>query len=217
MAMGGPPTNIKNMHSVKIDNLSSRIDKFELKDKFAKYGEVGDVFIPRDDTGQPRSYGFVRFLNRQEAEEAADRMDGKEFGGENIKCQLAAVEKTMVRGGPGDRPRGRSGDRGGRGRGGRSADRRGGSRRRGGDSRGDGRRYRSRSGRGKCDRRGGDRRNGGRERSRGGGRDRSRRKPAAKRGRRDDDSHYSGSSYTDDYDYSSEEESAPKKRKGKRR
>lgn len=100
--MGGPPPNVRDMFSVKIDNLSTKTDKFELRDAFAKFGTVGDVFIPWDEQRQPRSYGFVRFLERRHAEDAVAAMDGRDFGGSEIRCQLAASEKPLnlpIRGG----------------------------------------------------------------------------------------------------------------------
>eukprot|EP00418_Pyrodinium_bahamense_P009890 CAMPEP_0179107200 /NCGR_PEP_ID=MMETSP0796-20121207/49882_1 /TAXON_ID=73915 /ORGANISM="Pyrodinium bahamense, Strain pbaha01" /LENGTH=183 /DNA_ID=CAMNT_0020805253 /DNA_START=34 /DNA_END=586 /DNA_ORIENTATION=+ len=102
MSMGGPPPNVRDMFSVKIDNLSTKTDKFELRDAFAKFGTVGDVFIPWDEQRQPRSYGFVRFLERRHAEDAVAAMDGRDFGGSEIRCQLAASEKPLnlpIRGG----------------------------------------------------------------------------------------------------------------------
>mmetsp|Transcript_119895 Transcript_119895/g.238709 ORF Transcript_119895/g.238709 Transcript_119895/m.238709 type:complete len:170 (-) Transcript_119895:161-670(-) len=95
MFSGGPPPNVTEMFSVKIDNLSPRTDKFELKEEFSKFGTVGDVFIPWDESRQPRSYGFVRFLDRHDAEEAVNSMDGKEFAGNELRCQMASSEKPM--------------------------------------------------------------------------------------------------------------------------
>ena len=47
-----------------------------------RYGEVGDVYIPRDHhTGDPRGFAFVRFKNRDDAEEAMKQEDDKVSGG----------------------------------------------------------------------------------------------------------------------------------------
>ena len=53
-----------------------------LRDLFSKYGDVGDVYIPRDyQTRQPRGFAFVRFANRSEGEEAQKELDGTTLDG----------------------------------------------------------------------------------------------------------------------------------------
>lgn len=51
----GPPA-IEGMYSLKVDNLTYRTSPDTLKKCFEKYGDVGDVYIPRD------RYDF-RFVN----------------------------------------------------------------------------------------------------------------------------------------------------------
>jgi len=48
---GRPPPNIDGMVSLKIDNLSYRTDIETLRRKFSKYGEIGDVYVPKDKYG----------------------------------------------------------------------------------------------------------------------------------------------------------------------
>ena len=45
---GRPPPNVSGMISLKIDNLSYRTDTETLRRKFGKYGDIGDVYIPKD-------------------------------------------------------------------------------------------------------------------------------------------------------------------------
>ena len=45
---GRAPPDINGMVSLKIDNLSYRTDTETLRRKFSKYGEIGDVYIPKD-------------------------------------------------------------------------------------------------------------------------------------------------------------------------
>ncbi len=42
----GPP-DIGGMVSLKVDNITFRTTVEDLKDKFSKYGSIGDVYIPR--------------------------------------------------------------------------------------------------------------------------------------------------------------------------
>ena len=50
------------MHSLKVDNLGYDVEARELKDDFSKYGEIGDVYVPKDpDRGYvSKGYAFVR-------------------------------------------------------------------------------------------------------------------------------------------------------------
>eukprot|EP00933_Yihiella_yeosuensis_P058864 TRINITY_DN59621_c0_g1_i1.p1 TRINITY_DN59621_c0_g1~~TRINITY_DN59621_c0_g1_i1.p1 ORF type:complete len:151 (+),score=20.28 TRINITY_DN59621_c0_g1_i1:126-578(+) len=127
--------DVNHLVSVKVDGVSCTQEevigvKEELREKFGKYGEVGDVYIPRSG-----NFAFVRFVEKRDAEEAVDRMDGKEFMGHDIRCSLSEQKKKAAEEYP---------DRGRGGRGGRN--RRSRSRRRRDDSQSD---SRSRRGRGR--------------------------------------------------------------------
>lgn len=56
--------SIKRMISLKVDNLPYRATADSLNEVFAKYGEIGDVYIPRDyETAESRGFAFVRFYD----------------------------------------------------------------------------------------------------------------------------------------------------------
>lgn len=45
---------------------------------FKRYGDVGDIYIPRDrNSSESRGFAFVRFYEERDAEDAMDAMDGK--------------------------------------------------------------------------------------------------------------------------------------------
>ena len=46
-----PPPDIGGMTSLKIDNLSYRTDAESLRRTFSKFGDIGDVYIPKDKHG----------------------------------------------------------------------------------------------------------------------------------------------------------------------
>lgn len=78
------------MTSLKVDNLSYRITPDELRPMFEKYGEVGDIYIPRDRfSKESRGFAFVRFFDRRDADDAMDRMDGYVLDGREMRVQLA--------------------------------------------------------------------------------------------------------------------------------
>ncbi|CAE7949089.1 SRSF2 [Symbiodinium sp. KB8] len=81
--------DVNHLHSVKIDNITCTQDevisvKEELREKFSKFGEIGDVYIPRD-----RNFAFVRYLEKRDAEDAVDAMDGKDIMGQEISVSLS--------------------------------------------------------------------------------------------------------------------------------
>ena len=46
--------------------------------------------MPRDfGTGEPRGFAFVRFLDKRDAEDAMDAMEGKLIDGREIRIQFA--------------------------------------------------------------------------------------------------------------------------------
>merc|ERR1719444_756225 len=106
MARGAVP-DVKNLISVKVDGIIadqvSVIDvKEELREKFGKFGEIGDVYIPRD-----RNFAFVRFVSKTDAEDAIEGMDGKSIGGVEVSVSMSMQAKRM----PQDFARDRYGDR----------------------------------------------------------------------------------------------------------
>ena len=103
---GRRPPNIHGMVSLKVDNLSYRITPEELKPIFERYGEVGDVYIPRDRfTKESRGFAFVRYLERRDAEDAMDKMDGYVLDGREMRVQTARYGR------PSEPPHIRYGDR----------------------------------------------------------------------------------------------------------
>ncbi|HUK53383.1 MAG TPA: hypothetical protein VL099_08855, partial [Candidatus Binatia bacterium] len=84
--------------------------------------QVSRVFIAKDrDTGRARGFAFVEMPNDEEAAKAISGLDGKEFGGRNLKVNEARPRAERGGGGGGGGGYGgRGGGGGGRGRGGYS-------------------------------------------------------------------------------------------------
>ena len=84
------PPNIEGMISLKVDNLSYKITAEDLLPMFEKFGEVGDIYIPRDRyTKDSRGFAFVRFFDHRDAEDAMDKMDGYMLEGREMRVQTA--------------------------------------------------------------------------------------------------------------------------------
>jgi len=90
MSYGRRPPNTEGMISLKVDNLTYRTTGDMLKRVFEKYGEVGDVYIPRDPYKQEsRGFAFVRYYDDRDAEDAIDAMDGSVLDGRELRVQYA--------------------------------------------------------------------------------------------------------------------------------
>ncbi|KAI0988601.1 hypothetical protein GJ496_003211 [Pomphorhynchus laevis] len=84
------PADTDRMVSLKVDNLTYRTRKEDLKRSFERYGDIGDVYIPRDPYSKDSlGYAFVRFYDRRDAIDALDAMDGSLVDGRPIRVQLA--------------------------------------------------------------------------------------------------------------------------------
>lgn len=90
-----PPPNIDGMVTLKVDNIPSRVSKESLEDLFKKYGDVGDVYIPRfHNSYDARGFAFIRYLNRADAEDAQRALDGENFEGRILRIQEAKEKRA---------------------------------------------------------------------------------------------------------------------------
>jgi RNA recognition motif-containing protein len=49
----------------------------DMRYKFEKFGKLKDVYLPRDPgTSRPRGFGFVTFIDKRDAQDAVDDLDG---------------------------------------------------------------------------------------------------------------------------------------------
>ncbi|KAG5450913.1 Serine/arginine-rich splicing factor 8 [Clonorchis sinensis] len=92
------PPRIEGMVSLKVDNLAYRTTIEDLRRVFSRYGEVGDVYIPRDPyTFESRGFAFVRYPTDREADSAIREMDGRRIDGREIRVQRAKYGRPNSR------------------------------------------------------------------------------------------------------------------------
>lgn len=78
---------------MKIDNIPYQTDVSDIKKIFSEWGEVGDVYIPRNyDTGKPRGFAFVRYCKIADAERALLCAHGKMLNGRDMRVVRANSE-----------------------------------------------------------------------------------------------------------------------------
>lgn len=81
------------MKSIYVGNLPFSATEDEVRDLFAAYGDVQEVRLMSDrETGRPRGFGFVK-MNASEADAAIRALDGKDFGGRNLRINEAEERK----------------------------------------------------------------------------------------------------------------------------
>ncbi|TDH70751.1 uncharacterized protein CCR75_005101 [Bremia lactucae] len=106
-------------YSLLVRNISHRLRPEDIRKEFERYGEVRDVYIPKNfHTKEPKGFAFVEFCSEHEAEDARGSLDGVCIDGRNIRVvfaqerrkstdQMRERERTERRGG-GHRSRSRS-------------------------------------------------------------------------------------------------------------
>ncbi|MDA1010788.1 MAG: RNA-binding protein, partial [Chloroflexi bacterium] len=100
---------------IYVGNLPFSATQEEIEELFATYGEVISVALPSDrETGRQRGFGFVE-MEDAAASAAIQALDGKDFGGRNLRVNPAEPRENRGGGGGGY---GGGGNRGGGGGGG---------------------------------------------------------------------------------------------------
>jgi cold-inducible RNA-binding protein len=87
-----------------VGGLSWNTTQDELREAFAKFGDLEDVHLATDrDSGRSRGFGFVTYADPVSADKAISEMNGTELDGRSLKVDQAH-----------DKPRGGGGGGGGR-------------------------------------------------------------------------------------------------------
>jgi cold-inducible RNA-binding protein len=108
-----------------VGNLAYSTTEADLRSYFGDVAPPSQVVLPVDrETGRPRGFAFVEFLDRAHAEQAIQRFHGQVFNGRPLAVSEARAREDRGPGGP--RPGGFSGPRPGGGAGGFSGPRPGG-------------------------------------------------------------------------------------------
>lgn len=104
---------------VYVGGLANSVKKEDLEAEFEKYGKLNSVWVAFN----PPGFAFIEFVNKDEAENACDGLNGTELLGSKLRVELSRDRGRNRRGFRGSRggPRGggfsrggfRGGDRGG--------------------------------------------------------------------------------------------------------
>ena len=73
-----------------VGNLSWEVKDSDLRELFAKFGELSEVKVMIDNfSGRSKGFAFVTFVSEDSAKKAIAELDGKDFKGRNIKVNEA--------------------------------------------------------------------------------------------------------------------------------
>jgi len=73
-----------------VGNFSWNMGEQDMRDLFAPYGEIEDVKLIIDRmTGRSKWFGFVKFVNEEDAARALAELNDKEVDGREIKITVA--------------------------------------------------------------------------------------------------------------------------------
>jgi len=90
---------------IYVGNLSFQTSENDMRELFSQFGEVKDATILLDrETGRSRGFGFVE-MDDDAGREAIGALDGKEFGGRNLKVNEARPRNDRQSGGGGGQQR----------------------------------------------------------------------------------------------------------------
>mmetsp|Transcript_63572 Transcript_63572/g.113126 ORF Transcript_63572/g.113126 Transcript_63572/m.113126 type:complete len:125 (-) Transcript_63572:54-428(-) len=81
--------------TVYVGGLEDQVDRKVLEAAFLPFGELKTVEIPVDmKTGKHRGFGFVEFLEIEDAEAAMDNMHHAELFGRTLRVNLARAQNN---------------------------------------------------------------------------------------------------------------------------
>jgi RNA recognition motif-containing protein len=95
-----------------VGNLSYSTTEADLRTYFGSVAQPSQVVLPVDrETGRPRGFAFVEFMERSDAEQAIQRFNGQIFNGRPLAVSEARAREDRGPGPGGPRPGGFSGPR----------------------------------------------------------------------------------------------------------
>ena len=83
-----------------VGNISWGVSDDEFSDLFSQYGEVEDTFILKDrETGRSRGFGFVTFVNDDDADTAIAELHEYDLNGRDLVVNEARPREPRGNGG----------------------------------------------------------------------------------------------------------------------
>ncbi len=78
-----------------VGNLKFDMTDQELEEAFAKFGAVASASIVKDRvSGRSKGFGFVEFVNDEDADKAREELNGKELKGRTVRIDNARDQRN---------------------------------------------------------------------------------------------------------------------------
>lgn len=82
--------------TIFVSNLAYGLETQDLISAFSTYGEISEAKIIKDrDSGRSKGFGFVTFINPDQAKEALN-MNGKELQGRTVRVNFARKQTQHI-------------------------------------------------------------------------------------------------------------------------
>jgi polyadenylate-binding protein len=81
--------------NIFIKNFGDQLDEEKLRELFSKHGTITSIKVVNDENGQPKGFGFCSFESPEEAEEAAQNLNGYTVGDKQL--YVGPFQKKHVR------------------------------------------------------------------------------------------------------------------------
>lgn len=83
--------------NVFVKNFGEHLDQQKLTEMFSKYGEITSAVVMTDNTGKPKGFGFVAFVDPDAAQVAADTLNESTLEGTDMKLSVCRAQKKSER------------------------------------------------------------------------------------------------------------------------
>ena len=91
-----------SQNKLYVGNLPFTSTEDDIADAFSQHGTVNSINIVMDrETGRPRGFAFVEMGSDAEAQSVIQALDGRDFGGRNLKVNVAKPREPRSGGGGG--------------------------------------------------------------------------------------------------------------------
>ncbi|MBD3238767.1 MAG: RNA-binding protein [Candidatus Moranbacteria bacterium] len=78
-----------------VGSLEWGVSDDDLQQAFAKFGEVEEAIVIKDKlSGKSKGFGFVTFVNEEDADKAMKELDGSDLNGRNIVVNEARPPRS---------------------------------------------------------------------------------------------------------------------------
>ena len=83
--------------NVFIKNFGDHLDEKKLTEMFSKYGEITSAVVMTDNSGKPKGFGFVAFVDPDAAIKAVDTLNESTLEGTDLKLSVCRAQKKSER------------------------------------------------------------------------------------------------------------------------